>query len=276
MWHLDLLIPPPHIDYAAEAADQARSYAEALARAGIAVRPRPWTEAGDTPALALLVWGYHLDLARWLELLDHWPAHVPMFNSPALMRWNTRKTYLAELKAVGVPTVPTLFGDVPTDAFGTLGADELVVKPQVSAGSYQTHRVRRGEPLPQIGDAMTQPFLPSIQFEGEYSLFWVGGAFTHAIVKRPTGGDFRIQPQFGGRNEPWQANDEAIAVAQAALAAAPDEPLYARIDLVRRLDGKLALIEFETIEPDLYFHHGDRVLDRLADAVRQALLQPAS
>jgi hypothetical protein len=273
---LDLLIPPPHIDYAAEAADQARDYAEAFARADIAVRPRPWTEAGDAPALALLVWGYHLDLPRWLDLLDRWPAHVPLLNSPALMCWNTRKTYLAELETAGVPTVPTLFSDADDTAFDTLKTDELVVKPQVSAGSYRTHRVRRGEALPQIADAMIQPFLPSIQTEGEYSIFHVGGAFTHAIVKRPTGGDFRIQPQFGGRNEPWQADDEALAVARAALAAAPEEPLYARIDLVRRLDGKLALIEFEAIEPDLYFHHGEQVLDRLAVAVRQALVQPAS
>jgi glutathione synthase/RimK-type ligase-like ATP-grasp enzyme len=273
---LDLLIPPPHIDYATEAADQALSYAEAFARIGLSVRARPWTEAGDAPALALLVWGYHLDLARWLELLDHWPAYVPLFNSPALMRWNTRKTYLAELDAAGVPTVPTVFGDVPADAFDTLGTDELVVKPQVSAGSYRTERVRRGEPLPCMPDAMTQPFLPSIQSEGEYSLFHIGGAFTHAIVKRPTGGDFRIQPQFGGRNEPWHPDPEALAIAEAALKAAPEVPLYARIDLVRRLDGKLALIELEAIEPDLYFHHGDRVLDRLADAVRQALVQPAS
>ena len=268
---VDLLIPPPHIDYAAEAVDQARDYVAAFARAGLSVRARPWTEAGDAPALALLAWGYHLDLPRWLDLLNRWPAQVPLFNSPALMRWNTRKTYMAELESAGVPTVPTLFGDADASAFDTLGSDELVVKPQVSAGSYQTHRVRRGEPLPQVADAMIQPFLPSIQTEGEYSIFHVGGGFTHAIVKRPTGGDFRIQPQFGGRNEPWQADAEAMAVAQAALAAAPEAPLYARIDLVRRLDGKLALIELEAIEPDLYFEHGKGVLDRLAEAVRAKL-----
>lgn len=272
---VDLLTPPPEDAYASEAADQAPIYVEAFARAGLAVRPRPWTDAGDAPALALLAWGYHLHLERWLALLDGWGAEVPLFNPAALMRWNTRKTYLTELEAAGVPTVPTWFGDAHphkiATAFDTLGTAELVVKPQVSAGSHSTYRLKREDALPTVPDAMIQPFLPAIQDEGEYSLFYVGGAFSHAIRKVAADGDFRIQPQFGGVNIRWDPDDEALWIADAALAAAPDEALYARIDLLRRLDGQLALIEFEAIEPDLYFHHGEHVLDRLAHAVRSRL-----
>jgi hypothetical protein len=268
---IDLLIPPPDDAYAEPAAEQARDYVAAFARAGLSVRPRAWTEAGDTPALALLAWGYHLNLDHWLAMLESWPADLPLLNPAPLMRWNTRKTYLTELDAAGVPTVRTWFGDADpptiTAAFDLLGADELVVKPQVSAGSHDTHRLKRGDALPTVRQAMIQPFLPAIQNEGEYSLFYVGGAFSHAICKVASGGDFRIQPQFGGVNTRWQAVAEALWVAEAALAAAPAEPLYARIDLLRRLDGRLGLIEFEAIEPDLYFHHGDQVLDRLAEAV---------
>jgi hypothetical protein len=118
---------------------------------------------------------------------------------------------------------------------------------------------------------MIQPFLPAIADEGEYSLFYIGGELTHAIVKHATGGDFRIQPQFGGVNQRWAPDTEALAVAEAALKAAPLPPLYARIDLLRRLDGRLALIEFEAIEPDLYFHQGNDALERLADLVARAL-----
>jgi len=269
--NLDLLLPSADSSYFAEASDQARTYIEAFARVGVTAAPRPWPEAGDTPAIALLAWGYHLEVDRWLAGLDRWPDDVPLFNPGALMRWNTRKTYLAELERAGVPTVPTLFGPPHAGAFDQLGTDELVVKPQVSAGSHLTLRMRRSDTLPDLADAMTQPFLPAIQSEGEYSLFFIAGTPTHAIVKRPTGGDFRIQPQFGGRNEPWSPDGEALKVAEAALRAAPAEPLYARIDLVRRLDGQLALIELEAIEPDLYFEHGPGVLDRLAEAVARAL-----
>ncbi len=274
-----MLIPPPHVSYAAEAVEQAQSYREAFRPAGLDLRPRPWTEAGDRPALALLAWGYHLDLPRWTALLEAWPANVPLFNSPALIRWNTRKTYLAEVEAAGVPTVPTWFGDAEAGsvaaAFERFGCDELVVKPQVSAGSYHTHRLTRGAPAPSLPDAMIQPFLPAIESQGEFSLFHIGGAFSHAIRKVAQAGDFRIQPQFGGVNTRWQPDSEADAVAEAALRAMPGEALYVRIDLLRRLDGRLALIELEAIEPDLYTHYGERVADRLADAVRQALADRA-
>lgn len=268
---IDILLPSANSSYFGEASDQARAYVEAFARVNVAARPLPWPGAGNTPALALLAWGYHLDAERWTTLLGRWPATMPLFNDPALMRWNTRKTYLAELEAAGVPTVPTLFGTPSAEAFDQFGTDELVVKPQVSAGSHLTQRVRRGEPLPLLPDAMVQPFLPAIQSEGEYSLFFIAGALTHAIVKRPAGNDFRIQPQFGGRNERWHPDAEALAVADAALRAAPGPVTYARIDLVRRLDGRLALIELEAIEPDLYFEHGPGVLERLAEAVARAL-----
>jgi hypothetical protein len=271
---IDILIPSPEeAEYHAEALDQARDYAAAFARAGLDLRPLPWTDpqAGRAPALALLAWGYHLNLPRWLALLDRWPASVPLFNAPELMRWNTRKTYLAELESAGVPTVPTLFGPSDPGAFDRLGTDEIIVKPQVSAGSYETYRLKRGDAVPQLRDAMTQPFLPAIADEGEYSLFYIGGDLTHAILKRATGGDFRIQPQFGGLNERWSPDAEALAVASATMKAAPEAPAYARIDLLRRLDGKLALIEFEAIEPDLYFEHGPNVLARLAETVRAAL-----
>jgi glutathione synthase/RimK-type ligase-like ATP-grasp enzyme len=277
---IDILTPPAASSYASEAVEQAKLYADAFARAGLDLHTRPWSEAGDRPALALLAWGYHLDLDRWLAMLEVWPADVPLFNPVALMRWNTRKTYLAALEAAGVPTVPTWFGDADAGtiaaAFDRFGCDELVAKPQVSAGSYQTHRLTPAAAAPSLPDAMIQPFLPAITSEGEYSLFYIGGAFSHAIRKVAHAGDFRIQPQFGGVNTRWQPDREAEAVAEAALRATPGEALYVRIDLLRRLDDRLALIELEAIEPDLYIHHGDRVADRLADAVRQALAGRAS
>lgn len=275
MKRIDLLVPPADEDYAPEALSQAQDYVAAFARVGLEARPRAWTKAGDASALALLAWGYHLQAERWTALLDAWLPEVPLFNPAPLMRWNTRKTYLAELEAAGVPTVPTWFGDADAEsvaaAFERFGSEELIVKPQVSAGSYDTHRLRPGDAVPEVREAMVQPFLPSIETEGETSLFFVGGELTHGVRKQASGGDFRIQPQFGGVNTRWTPGAEARAVADAALAAAPGEPVYARIDLIRRLDGKLALIEFEAIEPDLYFEHGDGVLERLAEVIATRL-----
>ena len=89
---IDILTPDRPPTYVREASEQAKDYVEAFAAAGLELRARPWVEAGDRPAIALLAWGYHLALDRWLALLNEWPAATPLFNAPSLLRWNTRKT----------------------------------------------------------------------------------------------------------------------------------------------------------------------------------------
>ena len=274
---VDLLMPVAGSPYDADATDLAKPFGKAFAAAGMTLRPHPWDLGpGDGDAtLALFAWGYHFDVARWEALLAAWPADRPLFNPPALLTWNTRKTYLLELAAAGVPVVPSHFGHADdasvAAAFDAFDCDELVVKPQVSAGSHQTVRLRRGEAVEPLGEAILQPFLPAIADEGELSLFAIGGHFSHAARKVATGGDFRIQPQFGGRFSRYEPDAEAMAVFDTVLAALPQAPLYARIDLLRRGDGQLALIEVEAIEPDLYVELEPDVPARLAAALLDAL-----
>lgn len=275
MRRIDILVPPPGGAYRDMIGEAFADYRTLLARGGWSAEARPWSAGpGDAPALALLAWGYHHDLQGWDALLAGWPAAPPLLNPPALLAWNTRKTYLSELEAAGVPTVPTLFGSsaLAEAAFDRFGVDELVVKPQVSAGSDRTARLRRGETAIALDAAMIQPFLDAIRTEGEYSLFFFGGAFSHAIRKRAAQGDFRVQPQFGATIEAWTPDAEAMAVARAANAAVPPGAVYARVDLVRRGDGRLALIEYEAIEPDLYLAHGGQgglLLDAIDADVRR-------
>lgn len=274
---IDVLMPAVGDYYAAEAADAVAGYAPAFAAAGMALAPRAWTEGpgGGAATLALFAWGYHADPARWLAMLDAWPAGNRLINPAALLRWNTTKTYLEALAAAGVPIVPSLFGDADaasvSAAYDHFGVDELVVKPQVSAGSDRTVRVRRGNAVTPLADAIIQPFLSAIGDEGELSLFYIGGNLSHAARKVAAAGDFRIQPQFGGVITRIDPPAEAIAVAEQALAGLPEAPCYARVDLLRLADGGLALIELEAIEPDLYPDLDDSVRHRLAAAVADVL-----
>ena len=270
---IDLLMPAVGDALAPLAAEEAARYQHAFAARGVALRPLPWTEAPGTgaAALALFVWGYHLAPAAWQALLARWPAARPLINPPALLAWNARKTYLQALAAAGVPIVPSHFGAATAAsvaaAFAEFGAAELVVKPQVSAGSHQTYRLKPGDPVPPIAEAILQPFLPAIGDEGEWSLLFIGGGFSHAVRKVAAAGDFRIQPQFGGRFLPVEPPAEGLAIATAVFAALPAAPLYARVDLIRLSDGRLALMELEVTEPDLYPDHAPHVVDRLAEAV---------
>ncbi len=270
---LDLLMPARGDDYAAMAAEEAEHYVAAFAARGITLGPLPWNEApgiGDA-ALALFAWGYHLAPERWREVLDRWPAERPLLNPPALIAWNVRKTYLAELERKGVLIVPSWFGAATpasvAAAFARFGCEELVVKPQISAGSHQTRRLKPGDPVPPLAEAILQPFLPAVGKEGELSLLFIGGTFSHAVRKVAKPGDFRIQPQFGGQLSRFDPPAEALSVATQALAALPEAPVYARVDLIRLPAGSLALMELEVIEPDLYPDLGDDVPGKLADAV---------
>lgn len=239
-------------------------YADLLGAEGWAVRFQPWTEPLPMAArvvMPLLAWGYHLDAASWMQRLRDWPRGVAMVNAAPLIGWNSRKSYLLALADSGVAVVPTILADAvsPADlasAAGAFGCERLVVKPQFSGGAHATHVLAPGSALPPLPDAMMlQPFLDSIATEGEYSLLFFGGAFSHAVVKRPERGDFRVQTQFGGITEPVAASAAMLAVAEGALAALPSPPSYARVDLVRLADGRLAVMEVELIEPYLYLEH---------------------
>jgi hypothetical protein len=145
---------------------------------------------------------------------------------------------------------------------------ECVLKPVIGANAGDTFRLAPGLLLDEAAriaglyvdrEWMLQPFVKAVVTEGEYSLFYFGGVYSHAIVKRPAEGDFRVQEDHGGRIAAVDADAALLAAGPAVLdamvAIVGEVPLQARVDLVRRDDGRLAVIELELIEPSLYFRH---------------------
>ena len=242
-----------------------------LERTGAAVTATPWTDHVEDASgldgydliLPVIAWGYHRDHERWLRACATWTqARLPVANPAEVLRWNSDKAYLGRLAEQGVPIPPTLWTDQATQAqvdaaFHQTGARLLIVKPTVSAGAFRTLRLSPGQPLSDApeGPAMIQPYLKSIETEGETSLLFFGGRFSHAVNKRPVPGDFRIQMQFGGLYRTVTPDAEALALAQRVLAAIAEPLLYARIDLARDDDGRWVLMEAELIEPDFYLDH---------------------
>jgi len=123
---------------------------------------------------------------------------------------------------------------------------------------------------------MVQPFISSIVESGEVSLFYFGGAFSHAIRKTPRQGDFRVQEEHGGTIVPWQPDEGVVAAGEQVLGAIEEQwpvrvPLYARIDFVDGFDqGAWLLMELEVIEPSMYFRMDDGASARFAKALNQA------
>lgn len=227
-------------------------------------------------------WDYHEKYDRFLDWTRQVEAAAALRNPAQTIVWNSDKTYLRELGQQGVRTVPTTWVSRGSEAdleriLAEQGWDEAVVKPVVDLGAKNLRRMRRGEGsgvLEEVlrrHDAMVQPFLPSLEEEGETSLIFIAGELSHAVRKRPAPGDFRVQSIWGGTAAPAELEATQVELARQALGHLDEVPLYARVDLVTGLDGSPCLIELELIEPNLYLSTHPGAADRLADAVMALL-----
>lgn len=259
---------------------------EALRERGCEAQAVVWDEEAEWTEFDLCLvrstWDYNEKHGEFLAWARQVEAASALCNPADLVAWNSNKTYLRELAEGGVRIVPTVWVQRGSDAnleevLEGEGWDEAIVKPTVDLGARNLHRVRRGKGSAglnsalQRGDAMVQPFLPSLEQQGELSLTYIAGNLTHTVRKRPAAGDFRVQSIWGGavsRAEPDQAE---VELAQQALAQLDEVPLYARVDVVEGLEGKPCLIELELIEPNLYLSEYPAAAGALADATIRLL-----
>jgi glutathione synthase/RimK-type ligase-like ATP-grasp enzyme len=261
----------------------------ALAAEGVRGEAAVWDdERMDWAAFDLVVvrstWDYpdrHAEFLRWAEHV----AEVSRLANPLpVLRWNTDKRYLAELTAAGLPVVPTMWVDAGQTF--ELPDGEIVVKPAVSVGSRDTARYQAADAaqarahVERLAAAdrvtMIQPYLTSVDAEGETALLWLGGTFSHAVGKGPLlrPGAAPVEglyaPEAISARRPSTAE---LAVAERVLDAVPggpDQLLYARVDLVAGPDGPLVL-ELELTEPSLFLGYEPRAAARLAKAIARSL-----
>jgi glutathione synthase/RimK-type ligase-like ATP-grasp enzyme len=258
---------------------------EALRGAGLSTEALGWDDpaadfAGARLVLLRSTWNYSLRPGEFLEWVDSTSRATRFFNPPETVRWNAHKSYLLDLRARGVPVVPTTLlrrGD-PTplrDVMRAQAAAVVVVKPAVSGGSRETMRADAGSMdageahlrrLVAREDVLVQPYLDSVEGHGERALVWIDGELTHAVRK---------SPRFIGDEERVSAAvpiaDDEAAVARAALAVAPTPLLYGRIDVARDEHGAPRVMELELVEPSLFFAQGPAALARLVAALRRRL-----
>ncbi|WP_447585116.1 ATP-grasp domain-containing protein [Pseudoxanthomonas mexicana] len=287
---------------------------DACADAGLHARAVAW----DDPtvnwgrfdgALLRSPWDYTERLPEFLAWCEHVDRVTRLLNPLNVVRWNTDKHYLADLATVGISTVPTCFVEPdaePMEALGTFldefNAAEFVVKPTVSAGARDTQRYFRdqqfvagnhiGRLLEQERSVMLQPYLASVDQDGETALLYFGGRFSHAARKSA-----QLAPGEGARQAPMalggivattatpaeQALAERILTATARLRQLEAPLAYARIDLLTGADGQPCLLELELTEPSLFFAQAPGsaarfaavLAEQLTDATVRARMGPA-
>lgn len=263
---------------------ETRLLADALRRRGVAVQIRPWDAPVDWSKVDLVVvrttWDYFERLDEFLRWADEVEATTRLVNRAGILAWNGHKQYLVELAAAGVPTVPTVLvrQGTPTPDLDAIfgGPDELVVKPAVSAGAIGALRADPSEATDHVtrllsgGDVLVQPLVPSVLTEGETSLIFFADEFSHAVRKIAMPGEYRVQEHYGGTVQPHHPGPEELAVARAAIDAAPGATTYARVDLVATPTGPVVM-ELELIEPALFFEVEPEAAHRFASVLQSVL-----
>ncbi len=264
----------------------------ALEQRGMAASPAVWTDdAVDWSSYDAVVvrstWDY---IGRYADFLD-WTHRVSqvtrLANAADVIRWNTDKTFLAELTGLGLPAVSTTWLR-PGDAVSLPAEGEYVVKPAVSAGSRDTNRYEAGAHddlahahvarlLAAGRTVMVQPYLVEVDTYGETALLYFAGEFSHAIRKGPMlqpAMDFVAGLYKEERIEARMPSDAERATAERVLDALPwprHSLLYARVDLVPCGESAPTLLELELTEPSMFLvydgHDGVAAADRFAAAI---------
>jgi O-ureido-D-serine cyclo-ligase len=249
-------------------------------------RPHDWNRFD----LALLrsTWDYPHRLAEFIQWLEDVSGKTHLVNPLPFVKWSSDKHYVEDLAKQGVPTVPTRFIEPGERAdqhiaelLGQLDGDEFVVKPAVGGGSFGAQRFGREEEEDATRHALTllnerksvllQPYLRRVDEQGETSLIYFDGEFSHAIRKGP------ILRRKEGPSTQLFAKEaitarvpdaEELRIGARALRAVPfGTPLYARVDLLREQQGDPVVLELELIEPSLFFACAAGSAERLAAAV---------
>jgi hypothetical protein len=224
-------------------------------------------------------WDYHARINEFIA----WSKTVPrLFNNATIVEWNTHKSYLRELEQHGVAIAPTIWiGTNQTidvkQEFNHFGSPIGFIKPQVGACASDTLRfscdeVKEAQQFLLDNahqDMMLQPYLKSVETEGELTAIFIDGKFTHGVQKIPVKGDYRVQDDFGATDIPYEFTADELRTMEETLLTVPqhEQLLYARFDYLRNDKGTLLLNELELVEPSLFFRHCEKSAVCLADAI---------
>ena len=237
----------------------------------------PWADFDLTVIRS--TWDYTRDRDGYLA----WARGIERLLNPySIIEYSTDKHYLADLESRSHRVVPSSFCDV--DEAPEFPDGRFVVKPTVGAGSIDAEKYGPDDheraaahvrALHASGrDAMIQPYIDSIDKDGERALVFIDGTFSHAMTKGAmlnTAADDRDALFRREQMSRAEAEPDAVAFGEAVLLEAPfRDLLYARVDLVKVPDG-WAIMELELVEPSLFLAYEESAPKRLADAIRSRL-----
>ncbi len=284
-------VDPEHPDwYVQQILDEDRLLSDALLELGIDSKRVDWADdridwkSGDA-AVVRTTWDYFSrfnEFDRWLNKVS---KLIPFINPISLLRWNLDKHYLQDLADRGFPIVPSIFiekGSNKTlaEIHATSGWDQVVLKPCVSGGAYHTYRVSPRTiaeheailtKLLTNESMMLQEFHETILDRGEVSHMVMNGKYTHSVLKKSKGSDFRVQDDFGGTVHDYTASEAEKKLAEAVFASCEPLPVYGRLDIMWDSSGAQMIGELEIIEPELWMRKSPESATEFAKGISASL-----
>jgi len=250
----------------------------------------PWSEPSiDWGKYSILLikstwdyFDYYPEFLKWIQKIKD--LNIRVLNDLETILWNSSKSYLAEIKEKGYPVI---YGEklnkgteiVFEHIQKVVNSDTWVIKPLVSGGAKNTLKIKssdwsnyssRIQNLVSQEDFLVQPFIKEIQEVGEYSLIFFNAEFSHAVLKTPAKGDFRVQHYFGGEIKILEPSSKMINSAKALIDEFAPDSLYTRVDGVE-IDGNFYLMELELIEPYLFLSSHENAISNYKKALKQRL-----
>lgn len=270
--------------------DEDKLLALALEKRGLKVTRTNWDNPEFNWAETKYVifrtpWDYfsrYNEFAPWLEKA----AKVTKFINPLdIIYWNIDKHYLIDLEKAGINIPPAIFiepGDKRplSEIAASVNWNEFILKPAISGGAWHTYRLNKESvkehekifnELVEDKSMLLQEFQDAITQKGEMSFIVLGGKFTHAVLKKVKGSDFRVQDQFGGTVHDYSPDADEIKFAEHVVECSRPDIAYARVDVMRDNRGELSLIELEAFEPSLWFAKHPRTAEIFADIIEHIL-----
>ncbi len=270
-----------------------QALAASLESKSIQVKPLIWNDPNvllsNWDAIIIRsTWDYHLnsnDFLNWISEIEK--SSIRLINSAQVIRWNVDKSYLLELEARGISIVPSalikkeIAVAQAIEQIQKTGWINFVIKPTISATAYLTFKCNiSSSELPSIinqiskhSDILVQPFIPSVAANGEVSLIFFNDRspkFSHAVIKSPKKGDFRVQSDFGGTDRIIQPSKKLIEFAENCLKMIDGNWCFARVDVIDWEQNPL-ISELELIEPDLFLTIAPNAIQTLSDVIMYKL-----
>ena len=236
-------------------------------------------------------WDYSVKYEKFIEWITFVSTQTTLINPKELILWNVQKTYLFELESKGVPTVPSVLLELNDDILEKLwnssfsDSPKLFCKPIIGASSLHTIRFERQDyglllhHFYEVSQSMIlQPYISSVEEQGEFSLIYFGSVFSHAVQKIPVPGDYKVQDDYGATDKVFVDIPQILFdISETIIKQLPQKSSYLRIDFLHMqgLYGRDWVVnEVECIEPSLFFRHQQDAPQHFAKLLRHEIDTP--